>query len=368
MPPPFKLPEKNLVVYGLGGAFHWFHEIFMIRLGYRPDYFIDRHAKDGQRCEGMPVHRDLLTQVATAHRHCYTIVVCAGKKETFDEICKELEQGGFQQIIWIFDLYEIHDPFGLSQDTFAQTTAGQENQILTARSLFQDSLSLEIFDSYIETHRTKTPRIIPQSPPETQYFPLDLDIPFPLLDRIVICGGDHDTLIHLSHKIKTPVESILIFEPDPRGFKKFSDSKSIEKWVGNIEKLTHSLVISPCAISAETGIAPFTSAFTTFGSRLHPEGTILVQRTTLDQSLHGKKPTYICADIEGEEINMVLGAEKIITESKTSLAISVYHVASHIWEIPNLIYKINPGYKFHLRNYTGFCAETILYATPSLPH
>lgn len=366
MKKPVQLPHDNLVVYGLGGAFHWFHEIFMHRLGYRPDYLIDRDMRDGEHCEGIPIHRDLSALIDVAQRYRYTVVVCTGKKETFEQIRAQLCGDKFENIVWIHDLYEIHDPFGLSQDVFADADPGQAKDVAAARALFRDALSLEVFDSFIETHRTKIPRTIPQSPPETQYLPLDIDEDIPL-KRIVMCGGDHDTLIRLSGRIKSPVDSILIFEPDPRGFRKFSDKQNIENWVGDIKNLAHSLIVSPCAISSETGIASFVSAVTTFGSRLAPEGTSVVQRTTLDQSLHGIKPTYICADIEGEEINMIHGATGIIASSDTCLAISVYHQASHIWKIPNLIHQLNPEYRLYLRNYTGFCSETILYAICDKP-
>ncbi len=361
MPNSPRLPESGLVVYGLGGAFHWFHEIFMHRLGYRPDYLIDRNAREGEHCEGIPINNDLSAQIDAACRNRYTVVVCTGNKKTFEQIHIQLTGEGFENIVWIHELYEIHDPFGLSQETFTNANAGQALQIAAARAVFRDDLSQEIFENFIETHRTKIPRSIPQSPPETQYLPLDIDEEISL-ERIVMCGGDQETLIQLSRKIKSPLDAIAIFEPDPRGFQKFSDMQNIRNWVGDIENLTKLLVVSPCAISAETGIASFTSALTTFGSRLHPEGTSAVLRTTLDQTIHGIKPTYICADIEGEEINMIHGAKKTIKSFRPSLAISVYHEASHIWKIPNLIQKINPEYRFYLRNYTGFCAETILYA------
>jgi len=368
---PVQIPRDNLVVYGLGGAFHWFHEIFMHRLGYRPDYLIDRGVRDGEHCEGIPTHRDLSAQIDVAHRHRYTVVVCTGKQETFAQIRAQLVDEQFENIVWIHELYEIHDPLGLSQDTFANPDAARTDSIAAARALFQDELSWEVFDSFIETHRTKIPCPIPQSPPETQYFPRDIGEEIPL-QRIVMCGGDHDTLIRLAGREEAPVDSIVIFEPDPRGYRKFSNSENIKNWVGDIRKTARSLIVSPCAISAETGIAPFASAVTTFGSRLHAEGTNTVQRTTLDQSLHGIEPTYICADIEGEEFNMLHGARRIIESSGTCFAISVYHDASHVWQIPNMLHRSNPKYRFYLRNYTGFCSETILYAicgktSPALP-
>lgn len=370
---PVQLPRENLVVYGLGGAFHWFHEIFMLRLGYRPDYLVDRNAQEGASCEGIPIINDLPSRIEATQRHRYTIVVCTGKERSFEQIRAQRIDEGFEHIVWIHQLYEIHDPFGLSQDTFTHADAGQADRIAAARTLFRDDLSLEIFDCFIETHRTKTPRTIPQSPPEEQYFPKDIDTEMPL-GRLVFCGSDGDDLRRLARKIKSPIESLISFEPDPSIYAKTSNHETLTSWMGDISHVTRSLILSPCAVSATTSIRRFASANhpsiqrdhpTGFGSRLNPNGADMVQTITLDQALHGLEPTYICMDIEGEELNAVQGAKRIITAGRTRFAISAYHKVSHIWEIPNMIHSLNSNYQFFLRNYTGFCAETFLYMIPS---
>jgi FkbM family methyltransferase len=278
---------------------------------------------------------------------------------------------GFVQILWIHQLYEIHDPFRLSRNVFTDDVPPeQDRNIEAARQLFRDELSRAVFDRFIETHRTKTPVLIPRSQPDEQYFPRDIDMKIPL-DRMVLCGSDIHDLIRLSHKIDSPIESLISFEADPYLFRKLSDHRFLSDQIGSLNEMTRYLMLSPCAISSSTGIRSFSSAnrpsspssCNTFGSRLHPRGADLVQTVSLDQAIHGLEPTYVCMDIEGEELEAISGTRRIIRSSRTQLAVSVYHKASHIWEIPNLIHTINPNYTFHLRNYTGFCLETILYAT-----
>jgi FkbM family methyltransferase len=190
------------------------------------------------------------------------------------------------------------------------------------------------------------------------------------MDRMVLCGSDIHDLIRLSRKIDSPIESLISFEADPYLFRKLSDHCYLSDQIGSLNEMTQSLILSPCAISSSTGIRPFASAnrpsiqrsCNTFGSRLHPSGADLVQTVSLDQAIHGLEPTYVCLDIEGEELDAVMGAKRIIESSRTNLAVSVYHKVSHVWEIPNLIYSLNQDYAFYLRNYTGFCSETVLYA------
>jgi len=67
-------------------------------------------------------------------------------------------------------------------------------------------------------------------------------------------------------------------------------------------------------------------------------------------------------DIEGAELDALKGAENTIRESLPDLAICLYHSPSHLWEIPLFISSLG-DYKFHLRNYTSFISETVLYAS-----
>ena len=67
-------------------------------------------------------------------------------------------------------------------------------------------------------------------------------------------------------------------------------------------------------------------------------------------------------DIEGAELEAIMGAKKIIQKYKPVLAISIYHKVEDIWSIPKMILEINPSYKFYLGHYSVTAAETVLYA------
>jgi len=230
--------------------------------------------------------------------------------------------------------------------------------------------SLEIFDRFIETHRTKSPRTIPQSPADEQYFPKDIGTDTDI-ERLVLCGSDTHDLNRLASQLKHPLESLLIFEADPYLFAELSNAYSAAEQTNKPFPLSRACTLSPCAVSSTTRIQRFASANhpsfqrtvkTGFGSRLCNNGHDSVQTVSLDQAIQGIEPDYICMDIEGEELDALSGARRIISSSRTNLAISVYHKASHIWEIPLLIHSINKNIDFYIRNYTGFSSETIVYA------
>lgn len=97
------------------------------------------------------------------------------------------------------------------------------------------------------------------------------------------------------------------------------------------------------------------------GSSICEEGEEIVEVDCID-SLTDNIPTFIKMDIEGAEYDALLGAKNTIKKYKPKLAICVYHKNQDIWELPDLIIKMNSDYKFYLRHYSFACGETVLYA------
>ena len=93
------------------------------------------------------------------------------------------------------------------------------------------------------------------------------------------------------------------------------------------------------------------------------EGVYDVMVTTVDQFCEDKGviPNFIKFDIEGAELNALLGAENIIRTHYPKLAICIYHELSHRWEIPILLHAMAPDYKFYLKKSQPHC-ETVLFA------
>lgn len=98
-------------------------------------------------------------------------------------------------------------------------------------------------------------------------------------------------------------------------------------------------------------------------SAISDAGTEEIQVVSLDEYMSEKRVTFIALDVEGEEYKALKGAEKIIRDQKPKLAISVYHKAEDIYELPELIKSIRPDYQLYLRHYHLLdMAETVLYA------
>ncbi len=72
---------------------------------------------------------------------------------------------------------------------------------------------------------------------------------------------------------------------------------------------------------------------------------------------------YIKMDIEGAELDALQGAAETLKRFKPKLAISAYHKASHLWEVPQLIQKIEPSYKVYFEQHLPFECDALVYAS-----
>lgn len=77
----------------------------------------------------------------------------------------------------------------------------------------------------------------------------------------------------------------------------------------------------------------------------------------------GGSVTYIKMDIEGAEQKALLGAKNTIIKNKPKLAISIYHSDEDMINIPLILHKWVPEYKFYVKHYSNGVPETVLYAT-----
>ena len=82
---------------------------------------------------------------------------------------------------------------------------------------------------------------------------------------------------------------------------------------------------------------------------------------TLDEYLAGREVTFIKADIEGMEMEMLQGAKETIEKYKPKIAISAYHYPCDLYCIAKYIKSINKEYKFDLRLHSRLWGDFVLY-------
>lgn len=95
-------------------------------------------------------------------------------------------------------------------------------------------------------------------------------------------------------------------------------------------------------------------------------GTYSVPMTTVDKFTESHTaPSFIKIDIEGFEPNCLKGAENTIRTSGPVVAVCVYHLQAHLWEIVLQLNEYFPDYRFSLCPHLSDGWDLVLYAVPA---
>jgi FkbM family methyltransferase len=271
---------------------------------------------------------------------------------------------GFGRIMSFIDLHadfsdELGDRFWLTNRRYV---TDHEREIGKAETIWTDETSRTLFRSLVALRRSGTYHdSLAPSQAGTQYFPSDI----PHWGshrrlRFVDCGAYNGDTLAAILKLRLPLEALAHFEPDPENF------RSLTRFVQNHrEEIGAPVALWPCAVSNACQTVKF-SGGQAEGSSVSVDGQAGVQAVALDDVLCGWGPTFIKMDIEGAEVDGLLGARRQIAESRPDLAICIYHRPGHLWQIPLLLreWKELANYRYYLRvhGYDGF--DTVLYARP----
>ena len=76
-----------------------------------------------------------------------------------------------------------------------------------------------------------------------------------------------------------------------------------------------------------------------------------VEVTTVDALDREFDFTYIKADVEGAEKEMLMGSVETLKKGKAKWNIAVYHRTEDFFRLPLLIHSVNPNYKFYMRHH-----------------
>jgi len=275
-------------------------------------------------------------------------IIVTGKSDYFKKMKNYLIQIGVKNIISVLDIFEYntyYNNYEFYNDEFWQKN---EEKIKDVEYLFKDHKSKNIFENVIRSYKDKKIYSILNDNYVDQYFPKDIEMKKGI-DRFVDCGAyNGDTLMSINKSFKA-----ICFEPDEDNYNNLCNVIKNNKF---------DAIAIPCGVSDKNRKFTFDGGILASGS-ISDKGNTIVQCVSMDDCISTFNPTMIKMDIECFELKALAGAENIIKNNKPDLAIAVYHLVDHIWEIPLYLNSLNLGYKFYLRNYSGGIIETILYAT-----
>ena len=86
---------------------------------------------------------------------------------------------------------------------------------------------------------------------------------------------------------------------------------------------------------------------------------------TID-NLINEEIDFLKLDIEGAEVDTIIGAKNSIKKYHPILAICIYHKASHWYEVPEQVLQIRNDYDIYIRHYMEGIYETVMYFIPNI--
>ena len=187
-----------------------------------------------------------------------------------------------------------------------------------------------------------------------QYF----DFFEPKQGEVFVDAGAYDgmTSVMFSKWCNNSHDGIYLFEAN------VANEQKIHKILSE-HNITNADVIMKGTWSEDTELSFEIDTYLTTGSRINMAvNTNKVPVTSIDNVLLGNKVTFIKMDVEGSEFQSLLGCKKTIVEYHPRMAISVYHLAEDIYEIPRLLLEMDDTYHIAFRVYASDFAEIIMYA------
>jgi len=171
---------------------------------------------------------------------------------------------------------------------------------------------------------------------------------------------DGDTLRDAHRVLGKKLRRYVGFEPMQNSFA--AVKKSIAAIEGDLPDF------SGVAFKNATGSAPAVVHFSNQGSAsTQGEGAAgmseRVEIVRLDDVEACAGTTFLKMDIEGGEMETLLGAEALLTEHRPSCAIAVYHRADDLWKMPEFFLERFPDARFSLRQHHHWGLELVLYVS-----
>jgi FkbM family methyltransferase len=333
------------------------------RIGSVPAAFIDNNAALwGKEILGVPVMSpaDAAARFDAAAIGVITTIWCGEATDKMSDRIGPLQELGFRHIALFGHLaWKFADEF-LPHYCLDRPSLviGQGAQIRAAYALLADDASREIFVNHIQWRLFLDYDLLPYPSSEEIYFNkkfvnrLDTEV---LYDIGAYIGDSVESFFETERG--NAFSAIHSFEPSPGNF------LALQRYIDTLGKgkdkiFAHNLALGDTigTIQVETEHGP--------ASRVGA-GSETVEVTTIDSfSKTNGVPTFIKIDIEGFEPQCLLGAREVITNTAPVVAVCVYHLQSHIWDILLQLHSYYPNYSFRLCPHLADGWDLVLYAVP----
>lgn len=351
--------RKPVVLYGAGGLGRITLK-GLRRLGRPPVAFADRRATASSApIDGVPVFGPAEAAERFGTEAVFVVSIWNAQTDHQYPVTRdELRHLGARHIAPALALFWKHPETFLPYyclDVPERVLAAQDDIRRLAKDLADDA-SRDVLVRQLRWRLQMDFEALPFPVEGPAYFQPDL-LP-PRHDEIFVdCGAyDGDSLRVFLSRMEGNAARTIAIEPDPASYAR------LEACAGALPAGVRERVRTlKVAVGRVRGKLRFDSSGLA-SAHASDTGTTQVDCLPLDEILEGETPTLVKMDLEGAELEALLGGEASIRRTGPSMAICVYHRPDHLWGIPLLLRRMLPNHTLHLRphGYEGW--DLVCYA------
>lgn len=350
-------PVAILGADNLGGIIHR----ALTRAGHGNLFFLDDVRTDAVNIglPHVPVYRPGQEPVAEGDRATLPVVIAVGLSP-MRRIALRLAERGYRRIHAYLALVrcyreELGDLYWIGDPAVAQEHSGH---LARVADLWADPASRDDYARICRVLTAHSWRDLPEPSRDPQYLPADIPgwpgrLPMRVVDAGAYIGDTLDSLAGSGH----PIESYLALEPDR------SNHAALVQALTSHSGRFSGLAL-PCALTGSLRMVHFDDGRGKASRLASAEGGTAILGLDLDSLVVAWNPTLIKMDIEGAEVDALNGGAAALQRHRPALAICMYHDQRHFWEIPELVHRLLPMHRLHLRVHGHCLFETVLYAVP----
>ena len=329
--------NEGVSLFGAGGYGN-FASMFLLKNNYKLHYFIDNdYKKINTYMNGIKI----LKKDDSLLKQYKVILISAHHKidEIKNSICQKHYSMSFDKWFTMKYFYEI----------------------TKVKNYFEDIRSKDVFDVLLYAKLSENINFCSQSYDDNQYFSIN-QFKYKNGNEIFLDAGAYvgDTIEKFLYNNYGLFKKIYAFEP---GKKQVNAMKTRLKRIASEWSIDlNNIYFIKAGLSKNTSTFYINNdvAISSYNITNEKKGK-KIKVYSIDDFLNGEPITFLKSDIEGEELNMLKGAENTIKKYKPKMAISVYHRPDDLFSIFEYIKKLVPEYAFFLRHHSISFDETVLY-------
>lgn len=345
-----------MILFG-AGQFGRYTLDHLRRAGQAPAFFSDnKPTLWGTRVEGIEVLSPTEAVSRFGATAAFVVTIFNGSAAR-----RQLREAGARHVMsamtlpWKYPEHFIPD-FGLDAP---DSLLAEEEPIRACFELLSDERSRQELCDQVEWRYWLEPESLPFTEPVAElYFPSDVLIPN--RDEVMVdCGAFDGDAIRSMIARGWDFLHLYALEPDP------GNRAALERYLATqSENLRARITVLPHGVSDADETVRFAASSDVTSKVVSSGEGIPIECRKLDSLDWSLKPTYVKMDIEGSEPKALTGAAALLKNESPVLAICLYHRSEHLWQIPNLIHRLQPNYSLFVRRYAEDNWESVCYAIP----